>query len=278
MPIAVAPSASALKMSVPRRKPPSSMIGIRPRTPATTSGNDVIVAASAVFGASAVVRDEDAVDAVQHRQLSVLLRDDALEDHLHGGAALEALHELPCRRAGLQLTVSPTGSSAESMGLRRLSSLPTRPSNPGIRPAAAMTGAAVAAVVACAAQHRQAIAPAQQIDREHDRRTTRALGALDQLLASRPSPHDGRAGTRRAMPRAALASSTDVVATVESTIRWLSALAARATATSPSGWNAFWLPTGLMTIGVGQRLPSSCTDVSILRDVHQPPRRELPSA
>jgi len=39
---------------------------------------------------------------------------------------------------------------------------------------------------------------------------------------------------------------------------------ARAAAISPSGWNAFWLPTGARMIGVFQVMPNSSVDVSTL--------------
>jgi hypothetical protein len=44
MPTAVAPSASALKMAVPRRIPPPTNTGMRPLTAATTSGRQSMLA------------------------------------------------------------------------------------------------------------------------------------------------------------------------------------------------------------------------------------------
>ena len=65
-------------------------------------------------------------------------------------------------------------------------------------------------------------------------------------------------------PRAAVTSSMDVVAGVARTKRCFFAFAARATALSPSGWNALWLPHGHSRIGVSHRAPSIRTDMSTL--------------
>ena len=51
-------------------------------------------------------------------------------------------------------------------------------------------------------------------------------------------------------------------ATVESICRWPPAFAPRATATSPSGWNALLPPVGQMKIGFGYFTPKSSTLVS----------------
>jgi hypothetical protein len=65
-------------------------------------------------------------------------------------------------------------------------------------------------------------------------------------------------------PRAAVTSSTDAVVIVERIWRCPFAFAALATATSPSEWNAIWLPTGASTIGVSQTVPKSRMDRSTL--------------
>src|SRR5258708_13447775 len=64
-------------------------------------------------------------------------------------------------------------------------------------------------------------------------------------------------------PRAAVTSSIEDVAAVESICKCSLARAARATAISPSGWNAFWLLTGLITIGLLHLVPKSRTDMSM---------------
>jgi hypothetical protein len=74
MQTACAPMASALTISVPRRKPRSTSSGIRAPTTSTISGNVSIVALATVVDAAAVVRDNDAVNADvsgQHRTILV---------------------------------------------------------------------------------------------------------------------------------------------------------------------------------------------------------------
>ncbi len=63
MQTAVAPSASALNMSVPRRNPPSTRTGIFPLTASTTSRRALDGAPAAVFSPSTMVRHDDAVHA-----------------------------------------------------------------------------------------------------------------------------------------------------------------------------------------------------------------------
>jgi hypothetical protein len=65
------------------------------------------------------------------------------------------------------------------------------------------------------------------------------------------------------LPRALLTSSIDRVACVENSCRWLRFFAARADATSPSGWKAPWLLTGASTIGELKLSPNSCIAMSI---------------
>ncbi len=60
----------------------------------------------------------------------------------------------------------------------------------------------------------------------------------------------GYSWNHRGIPRAAIASSIEVVATVDKICRWFPALAALATAISPSEWNARLLPVGAITIGL----------------------------
>ena len=95
MPTALAPSASALKMSVPRRNPPSTSTGTRPRTPATTSTRLSIAGAAAVFRPPAVIRDDHAVHAVLDGEFCVLASHDALDDEFPRPDVAQPLQVIP---------------------------------------------------------------------------------------------------------------------------------------------------------------------------------------
>src|SRR5262245_15990871 len=76
--------------------------------------------------------------------------------------------------------------------------------------------------------------------------------------------HDGGAYSwyQTGWPRAALTSSTLVDVAVDRTCSVLRALAARATASSPSGWNDFSPPVGQRKIGLAYVVPNSSTRMS----------------
>src|SRR5215813_664754 len=63
-------------------------------------------------------------------------------------------------------------------------------------------------------------------------------------------------------PRALITSSTPIDVCVERICKLPLACAARAAPTSPSRWNARWLPTGHRTIGELNLTPKSSTDIS----------------
>ena len=73
---ACAPMASALMMSVPRRKPLSTRTGMRPPTTSMISGKTSIVAA-AIYDTSAMVRNNDPVYAVVGGKFCVFARKNA---------------------------------------------------------------------------------------------------------------------------------------------------------------------------------------------------------
>ena len=77
---AVAPAATALTMSLPRRTPPSQMISMRPPTASATGATRSNGGGRAVELAAAVVRQRDGVDARVGGEHGVVDGLDALDD------------------------------------------------------------------------------------------------------------------------------------------------------------------------------------------------------
>src|SRR6267142_679926 len=98
MPTADAPRARALKMSVPRRTPPSTMTGILPAAASRTIDRG----AKSLFGAPTVIRDDQAVHTVLDRELRVFAGDDAFEEQLDGHSIAQPFHEIPTEIRGLR--------------------------------------------------------------------------------------------------------------------------------------------------------------------------------
>ena len=207
-------------MSVPRRKPPSTITGARPRTPATTSGRHAIVARR-LFSARPPWFDTNSpLTPCSHRELGVLARDDALDEHLHRRRVLEPLHELPRRRAdfGDRRARRELARASACDGCRAL-----------VRRAAASRASACRP---CGSRAVARIAPARRAASSRGccrrcRSTVKttagapgALGALDHLPRLIPVLPGDRAETRpaRRAPRSRPRSS--VVVTVDSTCRW----------------------------------------------------------
>jgi len=93
MPTADAPRARALKMSVPRRTPPSNDDGNPAGGGFDHLWQTIDRGAKSLFGAPTVIRDDQAVHTVLDRELRVFARDDAFEEQLDGHSIAQPLHE-----------------------------------------------------------------------------------------------------------------------------------------------------------------------------------------
>src|SRR5215813_14668745 len=89
-----APMASALTMSVPRRKPLSIRMGMRPAAASTMSGRASMVAPPP-SSAAAVVGDDDTIKANLGCELGVLRSEDALEHNFRARAVAQPLDVVP---------------------------------------------------------------------------------------------------------------------------------------------------------------------------------------
>ena len=139
---------------------------------------------SRVFGTPTMIRHEQAIDTVFHRECRVFLRHDALEQDLHAGALLEPVDELPSRRALLELRRQRP--IPDEVGFAAVVAIVDTPAHPGERRPPEVALDAVARVASGLAHHRLAIAAAEQVHGERDRRCPRAFGALHHLLRERP--------------------------------------------------------------------------------------------
>src|SRR5437868_337006 len=90
---ACAPMASAVTMSLPRRKPLSTRIGMRSPTASTISGNTAMVALTP--SSTAVVGDDDGIDPGIGGELCVFEGDNALEYELDLDRIAQALDHIP---------------------------------------------------------------------------------------------------------------------------------------------------------------------------------------
>ena len=117
MQTARAPRASALKMSVPLRKPPSMMTGTRVRRGVHNFRKAVDCAATALFGSSAMVRYDHAVHSGIEAELGIFGGLDSLDQQFHLGELSESPQ---CSQviAGLVVPMSAT-SKPWNIGLRR---------------------------------------------------------------------------------------------------------------------------------------------------------------
>jgi hypothetical protein len=137
-----------------------------------------------VLGSSTVIRHEETINAMLHGQRRILAGDDPLEQHLHAGALLEPVDELPGRRALLELRRQRP--IPDEVGFAAVVAIVDTPAHPGERRPPEVALDAVGRVASGLAHHRLAIAAAEQVHGERDRRCPRAFGALHHLLRERP--------------------------------------------------------------------------------------------
>ena len=203
MPTPRAPEASALKTSVPRRKPPST----KHRDAAADRLDDFRQAvdrrAQRFAGAAAVIGHDDAVDAVLHGQPRVLARCRSLQHQLHP----------------VSFFSRSTYAHVAFGGLNR----PSRPSYIGrwMRHAGRVlrvAGHAVARVLARESRRRLRVPAGEQIDRPDEHGTSRVFDALDQLLRLVPLQRHVQLIPRRRAERPSTTSSTAYVVTDDSII------------------------------------------------------------
>ena len=127
--------------------------------------------AKRVGGASAVIRDDDAVSAVFDGELCVFGAVEPLEQHFHPRQFLQAVDVLPRRLRRIRARVAET--------------LVHRIVDPGSG-TVDVTGDAVARVLTCEPGRRRRVSAREQIDRPCNHRTSGILDPLDQLLGVAP--------------------------------------------------------------------------------------------
>jgi hypothetical protein len=171
MPTARAPSASALKISVPRRKPPSTRTGKSAPTASTTSGRMSIVPRPV-----SVERNDDAVGAALAGEHCVFCGVDPLEQEFQFRHLTEAIEVAPIGGGRVHFAGQPCEHGFDAIARGALVELGAR----------GVAGIAIARVGAGEARDGFGVAPAEDVDGPGEHFAAGGLDAADELLGVGP--------------------------------------------------------------------------------------------